>query len=162
MSNISITPKSFSFILSTAILFSAVFPNASFAGEHTLISWACGKPAVPVVKKENLKYAPSLAYIPSYTGKGSLSTESIHYTGLVTGECYNLKYLMREDADIVHNWYQEALKQCGWTIDEKNSNKCSVSAMHSGNMSCFIYFRQSHKPGFATEVVLRLSVRSGK
>ncbi|MBX9687764.1 MAG: hypothetical protein K2X27_13745 [Candidatus Obscuribacterales bacterium] len=154
------TNRKFSLLLISASLHylaAAVLP-AAYAGDGTLISWL-SRPEAQQKHQEKMKYTPSLAYVPTYTGRGFISTEALHSNGLPTGESYNLKYLMRESADIVHNWYQEALRQNGWTIDENVSNTGSISANRGNGLNCYIYTRPTIKSGFACEVIMRYSAR---
>lgn len=132
------------------------------AGDGTLISWASGVGGkVQPVKfaQEKLKYSPTLAYIPTYTGKAFLTTEAVHYTGLPTGDCYNVTYLMKENVDMVHSWYIEALKQTGWSIDDASYIGTAVSGVHANGMRCYVYVRPSAKAGYPAETMLRYSAR---
>lgn len=150
---------SFAIILITALLSTTAISPAAEAGNNNLISFAGGKKFSPPVQIERLKYSPSLAYIPTYTGSGSKNIEAVHYTGLPTGECYNLKCLTREDQATVLAWYQESLKQCGWKIDERTSSNCSITANRIGGLTCIVYTRTLEKSKFACELTLRLSIR---
>jgi hypothetical protein len=133
---------------------------AADAGNAGMPFGFAARQQAPVVQMEKLKYSPSLAYVPTYTGKGFKNTEAVHYTGLPTGECYNVTYLMREDQTMVHAWYEESLRQCGWTIDEKESKgNCSISASREGGLSCFIYTRPLQKSQYTCEMTLRFSAR---
>ena len=144
------------------VLLSSVSINFSIspaeaANNNTL--WTAPQAQSQSVRQEKLTYTPTLAYIPTYTGKNCINTESLHYTGLPTGECYNLKFLMREDPATVLAWYQSALRGVGWTIDTSAATATSISASQPSGVNCYIYARPSQQPGFACEVVLRYSVR---
>lgn len=108
---------------------------------------------------EQLKFAPTLAFVPTYTGRNFINKEAVRYTGLPTGECYNLTYMMREDSAMVLNWYHDALRQSGWTIDETARSKFSLSATHAQGLSCLLFVRPAQDSGFATELTLRFSIR---
>lgn len=108
---------------------------------------------------EQLKFAPTLAFIPTYTGKNCVSKEATRYTGLPTGDCYNLTFLMREDCAMVLKWYQSALGQCGWVIESTKRGKFSLSATHPQGLSCLLFVRPLKNSSFATELTLRFSTR---
>lgn len=153
-----------SITLSVLSVFAAmIMPfSAATAGDGTLISWASGLNKQPTQVKpvqEKLNYSPSLAYIPSYTGKGYRTTEALHYRGLPTGDCYNVNYLMRENVDLVHAWYLDSLKQTGWSLDESSYIGTSISGVHPNGLRCFLYVRPSSKSGFGSELMLRYSAR---
>ena len=129
---------------------------AAMAGEK--IAWAAPLPQVKAAC-EKLNYSPNLAYVPTYTGKAAINTEAMHYTGLPTGECYNLKYLMKEDPSIVRDWYAASLRQCGWTIDDSVLSISSITATRSNGLTCYIYTRPAQRAGYACETILRFAIR---
>ncbi len=130
-------------------------PTAT-AGEK--IAWAASKAPLQA-SFEKLKYSPELAFIPSYTGKQFVNTEAIRYTGLPTGQCYNVKYLMKEAPSIVHDWYLLSLRQCGWTIDETDSGSSAITARRADGLTCYIYTRPALQAGYACEMILRYAIR---
>lgn len=135
-------------------------PAAAHAGEK--IAWASAQQQHQQLQQpsyEKLKYSPNLAYIPTYTGKLAVNTEAVHYTGLPTGECYNLKYLMKEDPSIVRDWYVVTLRQCGWTVDDTFPCASSITATRNNGLTCYIYTRPAQQSGYACEMILRFAIR---
>lgn len=141
----------------SAVSISVFLQTAAFADSNA--AWSGVQPQAQTPRQEKMKYTPMLSYIPTYTGKNFINTESIHYTGLPTGECYNLKFFMREDSTTVLAWYMEALRQVGWTIDASAVTANTISASQKNGLNCFIYSRPSQRAGFASELILRYSVR---
>lgn len=149
------------FLLASTLGFTASFPQKALADNQLLASLsglqAPGKQNQRYTE-EVLKYAPSLPSVPTYTGKGAIMTSALYYPDLPTGKCYNLKYQAKEDAHTAHEWYQMALKQMGWQLDNNGSNALSVTAHKEPGMCCYVYTRASAVPGYRCEIILRLSI----
>lgn len=145
-------------VLTTLLLPSTLLCSLPANAETaTRIAFAAG--SRQSARVEQLKFAPTLAFVPTYTGRNFINKEAVRYTGLPTGECYNLTYVMREDSAMVLNWYHGALRQSGWTIDETARSKFSLSATHAQGLCCLLFVRPAQDPGFATELTLRFSIR---
>ncbi|MBY0552305.1 MAG: hypothetical protein K2W95_33810 [Candidatus Obscuribacterales bacterium] len=146
------------FSLATLLVTCTMFGSLPAIAENaTRIALASG--SRQSVRVEQLKFAPTLAFVPTYTGRNFISKEAVRYTGLPTGECYNLTYMMREDSAMVLNWYQDALRQSGWTVDDTTRSKFSLSATHAQGLCCLLFVRPTQSSGFATELTLRFSIR---
>lgn len=128
------------------------------SAENVAIALASGNRQAPM-RVEQLRFAPTLAFVPTYTGRNFINKEAVRYTGLPTGECYNLTYMMRENSTVVLNWYQNALRQSGWEIDDKTTSKSSVCATHAQGLCCLLLVRPVQNSGFLTELTLRFSMR---
>lgn len=77
---------------------------------------------------EDLKTAPDLPFVPTYTGKGALLTSGLYYPRLQNGRCYHLRWQAKEDSRIVLNWYRSVLESNGWTIVPNQSNEKTLAA----------------------------------
>lgn len=110
----------------------------------------------PQYYSEELKTAPELSFIPSYTGKGAILTSGLFYPRLQNGRCYHLRWLAKEDGVTVLNWYRAVLESNDWTIVDAQSNERSLCATHEKEgLTVFLVLQPPNHPGFNCGFLMR-------
>ncbi|PWT96675.1 MAG: hypothetical protein C5B53_09205 [Candidatus Melainabacteria bacterium] len=98
---------------------------------------------------EQLKEAPDLPQLPSYSGKLKFLRGYTQPTGK-GWTVYHIKYLTQEDPAKVKGWYENALAMYQWKI--LNSAGQTITANHKDGHMCTLIFNPSTKPGYRTHL----------
>ncbi|GEM_PF-3454601 len=104
---------------------------------------------------QELQKAPELPYIPTYAGRGAILMSGLYYPHLQEGQCYHLRYLSREDARQVLDWYRSALSSNGWKLVPSKSESMLTANRDNDGLTVFIVTQRSPRPEYKSMFMLR-------
>ena len=104
---------------------------------------------------QELKDAPELPQLPSYSGKLKFLRGYIQPTGK-GWTVYHVSFMTPEEPLKVKDWYENALTMYQWKI--LNSAGQTITANHKDGHMCTLIFNPCTKPGFRTRMGLFYSL----
>lgn len=105
-----------------------------------------------------LSAAPTLAYVPNWTGVKPYFVQGYFYNKQMPIESYTLIWQYKETAPVVVNWYTEALQGAGWRMMQEQCRENVIVARHTKeNADLTLQVAPAGKTGYRCSVEMRYS-----
>jgi hypothetical protein len=104
-----------------------------------------------------LSRQPDFPGIPPYTGSQVKYLDGLYHPSMNNGrKCVQGRYLAKEDVTTVINWYRDALRISGWTLEQGQTSTDAVAARKPDDGAIVIVRASARRePGYRCEFIVR-------